>query len=46
MLIGLYVLTSGNHRGICANIYNPQNHKNYQNERIDDYNYTKEPFFL
>ncbi|XVE92787.1 hypothetical protein REPUB_Repub01dG0130500 [Reevesia pubescens] len=23
MLIGLYVLTSGNHRGICANRYNP-----------------------
>nr|YP_009570181.1 RNA polymerase beta subunit [Pisonia aculeata]QBC69099.1 RNA polymerase beta subunit [Pisonia aculeata] len=44
MLIGLYVLTSGNRRGICANRYN---HKNYQNERIDDnnYKYTKEPFF-
>nr|WNG72104.1 RNA polymerase beta' subunit [Mammillaria elongata] len=47
MLIGLYVLTSGNRRGICANRYNPRNHKNYQNERIDDnnYKYTKEPFF-
>nr|QTI91256.1 RNA polymerase beta' subunit [Leuchtenbergia principis] len=47
MLIGLYVLTSGNRRGICANRYNPRNHKNYQNERIDDNNfkYTKEPFF-
>nr|QFG71219.1 RNA polymerase subunit beta' [Mammillaria zephyranthoides] len=47
MLIGLYVLTSGNRRGICANRYNPRNHKNYQNERIDDHNYkyTKEPFF-
>uniref|UniRef100_UPI0030E3FED5 RNA polymerase beta' subunit n=1 Tax=Nopalea cochenillifera TaxID=338184 RepID=UPI0030E3FED5 len=48
MLIGLYVLTSGNRRGICANRYNPWNHKNYQNERIDDnnYKYTKEPFFV
>lgn len=47
MLIGLYVLTSGNRRGICANRYNPRNHKNYQNERIDDnnYKYTKEPLF-
>nr|YP_010392646.1 RNA polymerase beta' subunit [Reevesia orbicularifolia]UPX87657.1 RNA polymerase beta' subunit [Reevesia orbicularifolia] len=47
MLIGLYVLTSGNRRGICANRYNPWNRKNYQNERIDDnnYKYTKEPFF-
>nr|YP_010926827.1 RNA polymerase beta' subunit [Melocactus glaucescens]WKK45432.1 RNA polymerase beta' subunit [Melocactus glaucescens] len=47
MLIGLYLLTSGNRRGICANRYNPRNHKNYQNERIDDnnYKYTKEPFF-
>jgi DNA-directed RNA polymerase subunit beta' len=47
MLIGLYVLTSGNRRGICANRYNPWNYKNYQNERIDDnnYKYTKEPFF-
>nr|UTM05943.1 RNA polymerase beta subunit [Bougainvillea stipitata var. grisebachiana] len=44
MLIGLYVLTSGNRRGICANRYN---HKNYQNERINNnnYKYTKEPFF-
>nr|YP_010166109.1 RNA polymerase beta' subunit [Rhipsalis teres]QRV60082.1 RNA polymerase beta' subunit [Rhipsalis teres] len=47
MLMGLYVLTSRNRRGICANRYNPRNHKNYQNERIDDnnYKYTKEPFF-
>nr|YP_010365456.1 RNA polymerase beta [Pereskia aculeata]UOU85401.1 RNA polymerase beta [Pereskia aculeata]WRH31663.1 RNA polymerase beta' subunit [Pereskia aculeata] len=47
MLIGLYVLTSGNRRGICATRYNPWNHKNYQNERIDDnnYKYKKEPFF-
>uniref|UniRef100_A0AAU7LJW7 DNA-directed RNA polymerase subunit beta' n=1 Tax=Alternanthera denticulata TaxID=527697 RepID=A0AAU7LJW7_9CARY len=47
MLIGLYILTSGHYRGICANRYNPRNHKTYQNERIDDnnYTYTKEPFF-
>ncbi|KAL6312169.1 hypothetical protein AAG906_021978 [Vitis piasezkii] len=49
MLIGLYVLTSGNRRGICANRYNPCNRRNYQNERIDDNNYRytkeKEPFF-
>ncbi|KAK8290116.1 hypothetical protein V6Z11_D07G236300 [Gossypium hirsutum] len=47
MLIGLYVLTSGNRRGICANRYNPWNRKSYQNERIDDNNYksTREPFF-
>jgi len=47
MLIGLYVLTSGSCRGLCANRYNPWNHKNYQNERIDNnnYKYTKEPFF-
>nr|WOZ13433.1 RNA polymerase beta' subunit [Rhodoleia championii] len=49
MLIGLYVLTSGNRRGICANRYNPCNRRNYQNERIDDNNYKytkeKEPFF-
>nr|YP_009760194.1 RNA polymerase beta' subunit [Syzygium aromaticum]QIQ56805.1 RNA polymerase beta' subunit [Syzygium aromaticum]UWI54672.1 RNA polymerase beta' subunit [Syzygium aromaticum] len=49
MLIGLYVLTSGNHRGICTNRYNPWNHRNYQNERTYDNNYKyrkkKEPFF-
>nr|UVF31954.1 RNA polymerase beta' subunit [Ricinus communis] len=47
MLIGLYVLTSRNRRGICANRYNPCNHRNYQNERIYDNNnqYTKESFF-
>nr|YP_010006368.1 RNA polymerase beta' subunit [Dilkea retusa]QNR05043.1 RNA polymerase beta' subunit [Dilkea retusa] len=47
MLIGLYVLTSGNHRGICANRYNPSNRQNSQNERIDDNRdkYMKEPFF-
>jgi DNA-directed RNA polymerase beta' subunit len=49
MLIGLYVLTSGNRRGICANRYNPCNRRNYQNKKMDDnsYKYTKEkePFF-
>nr|YP_010849865.1 RNA polymerase beta' subunit [Lobelia montana]ASA37117.1 RNA polymerase beta' subunit [Lobelia montana]WGH11156.1 RNA polymerase beta' subunit [Lobelia montana] len=49
MLIGLYVLTSGNRRGICVNRYNPWNRKNYPNERIANTNskYTKkkEPFF-
>nr|UVU30157.1 RNA polymerase beta' subunit [Aganope dinghuensis] len=49
MLIGLYVLTSGNRRGICSNRYNPCNCENSQNERIryNNYKYTKkkEPFF-
>nr|YP_009477376.1 RNA polymerase beta subunit [Tecomaria capensis]AVM81907.1 RNA polymerase beta subunit [Tecomaria capensis] len=47
MLIGLYVLTSGNHRGICVNRYNPWNRRNYQNQRSDNnnYKYMKEPFF-
>nr|YP_010129429.1 RNA polymerase beta' subunit [Periploca forrestii]QPZ48737.1 RNA polymerase beta' subunit [Periploca forrestii] len=47
MLMGLYVLTSGNHRGICVNRYNPGNRGNYQNQRSDNnhYDYTKEPFF-
>nr|ATG26889.1 RNA polymerase beta' subunit [Cyphia elata var. gerrardii] len=49
MLIGLYVLTSGNRRGICVNRYNPCNRRNYKNERIDNNNYKytkeKEPFF-
>nr|YP_009423433.1 RNA polymerase beta' subunit [Burmeistera cyclostigmata]AQS81773.1 RNA polymerase beta' subunit [Burmeistera cyclostigmata] len=49
MLIGLYVLTSGNRRGICVNRYNPWNRINYPNERIANTNskYTKkkEPFF-
>nr|YP_011012795.1 RNA polymerase beta' subunit [Phlomoides nuda]WPW63201.1 RNA polymerase beta' subunit [Phlomoides nuda] len=47
MLIGLYVLTSGNRQGICINRYNPWNRKNYQNKRSDNnkYKYTKEPFF-
>nr|QOD40512.1 RNA polymerase beta' subunit [Phryma leptostachya subsp. asiatica] len=47
MLIGLYVLTSGNRRGICVNRYNPQNRRNYQNKnkRSDNNKYTQEPFF-
>nr|WOC92353.1 RNA polymerase beta' subunit [Utricularia volubilis] len=47
MLIGLYVLTSGNRRGICVNRYNPWNRINYKNPRSDNNNYkdTKEPFF-
>nr|YP_009338930.1 RNA polymerase beta [Pelargonium endlicherianum]API84887.1 RNA polymerase beta [Pelargonium endlicherianum]ARU80406.1 RpoC1 [Pelargonium endlicherianum] len=39
MLIGLYTLTSGNRRGICANRYNLWNRRNCQNERIDDKHY-------
>ncbi|KAJ4835938.1 DNA-directed RNA polymerase subunit beta', partial [Turnera subulata] len=47
MLIGLYVLTSGNRQGICANRYNPSNRRNFQNERIGDNRAKsmKEPFF-
>nr|QJD22371.1 RNA polymerase beta' subunit [Euphorbia smithii] len=47
ILMGLYVLTSGNRRGIWENRYNPCNRRNYQNERIADNNEknTKEPFF-
>nr|YP_011001292.1 RNA polymerase beta' subunit [Jasminum auriculatum]WPN86388.1 RNA polymerase beta' subunit [Jasminum auriculatum] len=47
MLIGLYVLTSGNRRGICVNRYNPWNHRNYENQRSknNNYRYTKEPLF-
>nr|QFQ38552.1 RNA polymerase beta' subunit [Sonerila plagiocardia] len=49
MLIGLYVLTVGNRRGICRNRYNPWNRRKYQNERINDDNHQskkqKEPFF-
>uniref|UniRef100_UPI0031F42F05 RNA polymerase beta' subunit n=1 Tax=Platylobium triangulare TaxID=1560081 RepID=UPI0031F42F05 len=41
MLIGLYVLTSGNRRGICANRYNPSNRRNFKNERThNNNNYT------
>nr|YP_010457165.1 RNA polymerase beta' subunit [Celastrus stylosus]YP_010490206.1 RNA polymerase beta' subunit [Celastrus kusanoi]UUA68350.1 RNA polymerase beta' subunit [Celastrus stylosus]UWM12575.1 RNA polymerase beta' subunit [Celastrus kusanoi] len=39
MLIGLYVLTNGDLRGICANRYNPCNRRNFQNERIPYNNY-------
>nr|YP_010489694.1 RNA polymerase beta' subunit [Koenigia cyanandra]UWM11249.1 RNA polymerase beta' subunit [Koenigia cyanandra]UWM11334.1 RNA polymerase beta' subunit [Koenigia cyanandra] len=47
MLIGLYVLTSGNRRGIYANRYNPWSRRNFKNEKLNDNNsnYTKEPFF-
>jgi len=49
MLIGLYVLTSGNRRGICANRYNPFNCRNSKNEKISKnhskYMKKKEPFF-
>nr|UDZ61146.1 RNA polymerase beta subunit [Hydrocleys nymphoides]UDZ61147.1 RNA polymerase beta subunit [Hydrocleys nymphoides] len=47
MLIGLYVLTIGNRRGICANRYNTWNFGNDQNEIVDknNYRYTKEPYF-
>nr|YP_010420183.1 RNA polymerase beta' subunit [Nanocnide lobata]USG53651.1 RNA polymerase beta' subunit [Nanocnide lobata]USG53734.1 RNA polymerase beta' subunit [Nanocnide lobata] len=40
MLIGLYVLTSGNRRGICRTRYNSCNHRKrqYQNTRIDETN--------
>lgn len=50
MLIGLYILTSGNRRGISAYRYSPRNSRNWKNEEIHDNNnkkYTKnkEPFF-
>nr|AHA12830.1 RNA polymerase beta [Maranta leuconeura] len=53
MLIGLYLLTIGNRRGICANRYNPYSCGNYQNKTVEndnnnnDYRYTKqkEPYF-
>nr|YP_010531939.1 RNA polymerase beta' subunit [Copernicia alba]YP_010885102.1 RNA polymerase beta' subunit [Copernicia prunifera]UXX42765.1 RNA polymerase beta' subunit [Copernicia alba]WCS41097.1 RNA polymerase beta' subunit [Copernicia alba]WCS41182.1 RNA polymerase beta' subunit [Copernicia prunifera] len=43
MLIGLYVLTIRNRRGICANRHNTYNRGNYQNNTVDnnDYKYTK-----
>uniref|UniRef100_A0A151UEH4 DNA-directed RNA polymerase n=1 Tax=Cajanus cajan TaxID=3821 RepID=A0A151UEH4_CAJCA len=43
MLIGLYILTSGNRRGIYSNRYNPRNCRNFKNERIrnNNYKYTK-----
>nr|UDZ61136.1 RNA polymerase beta subunit [Stratiotes aloides] len=49
MLIGLYVLTIGNRRGIRANRYNTCNCVNYQNKIVDNNNYKytkeKEPYF-
>nr|YP_009925286.1 RNA polymerase beta' subunit [Lomatogoniopsis alpina]QNH70450.1 RNA polymerase beta' subunit [Lomatogoniopsis alpina] len=47
MLMGLYVLTSENRRGICINRYSPGNHIKYQTKRSDNnsYEYMKEPFF-
>nr|QYK18805.1 RNA polymerase beta' subunit [Pabstiella mirabilis] len=49
MLIGLYVLTIGNPRGICANRYNKYNSNciNSKNETVykNDLKYTKEPYF-
>ena len=52
MLIGLYVLTSGNRRGICSNRYNCFNCRNSQNEKMSNNNFKnlkymkkKEPFF-
>nr|QGW36530.1 RNA polymerase beta' subunit [Thrixspermum tsii] len=46
MLIGLYVLTIGNPRGICANRYNQSNSncRNYKKE-TNDFKYTKELYF-
>nr|YP_010468163.1 RNA polymerase beta' subunit [Urtica membranacea]UVF31103.1 RNA polymerase beta' subunit [Urtica membranacea] len=48
MLIGLYVLTSGNRLGICVNRYNPYNQRKrqYKNKRIHHNNkkYTKNFF--
>nr|AEX10172.1 RNA polymerase beta [California macrophylla]AKF43431.1 RNA polymerase beta' subunit [California macrophylla] len=49
MLIGLYILTSGNRRSLCVNRYNLWNRRNCQTERIDDNNSRymkgKEPLF-
>nr|YP_010536149.1 RNA polymerase beta' subunit [Cryptochilus roseus]UYC28189.1 RNA polymerase beta' subunit [Cryptochilus roseus] len=49
MLIGLYVLTIGNPRGICANRYNQSNSncRHYKKETVykNDFKYTKEPYF-
>nr|QYH46345.1 RNA polymerase beta' subunit [Ottelia sp. hch72] len=49
MLIGLYVLTIGNRRGIRTNRYNTWNCRNYQNKIVDNNNYKytkeKEPYF-
>nr|YP_011028170.1 RNA polymerase beta' subunit [Epidendrum porpax]WNS59581.1 RNA polymerase beta' subunit [Epidendrum porpax] len=49
MLIGLYVLTIGNPRGICANRYNQYNSNciNFKKKTVskNDFKYTKEPYF-
>nr|QUS64225.1 RNA polymerase beta' subunit [Bulbophyllum menghaiense] len=49
MLIGLYVLTIGNPRGICANRYNQYNSncRNSKKETVykNNFKYTKEPYF-
>nr|BCZ50103.1 DNA-directed RNA polymerase beta' chain [Bulbophyllum kwangtungense] len=49
ILIGLYVLTIGNPRGICANRYNQYNSncRNSKKETVykNDFKYTKEPYF-
>ncbi|YP_899398.1 RNA polymerase beta subunit (chloroplast) [Sorghum bicolor] len=50
MLIGLYVLTIGNRRGICANRYNscgnsPNKKINYNNNNYYKYTKDKEPHF-
>nr|BCG62114.1 DNA-directed RNA polymerase beta' chain [Bulbophyllum pectinatum] len=49
MLIGLYVLTIGNPRGICANRYNQYNSncRNSKKETVykNEFKYTKEPYF-
>nr|YP_010882658.1 RNA polymerase beta' subunit [Androsace filiformis]WIF27241.1 RNA polymerase beta' subunit [Androsace filiformis] len=49
MLMGLYILTSGNREGISVNRYNPYNCRNYKTERIYDTNWkytkAKEPLF-
>nr|BDY11416.1 RNA polymerase beta' subunit [Lysimachia monelli] len=44
MLMGLYILTSGNRQGISINRYNPYNRRNYKTERIyeNNWKYTKE----
>jgi DNA-directed RNA polymerase subunit beta' len=43
MLIGLYVLTIGNHRGICANRYNSC--INYPKQKVNYNMKDKEPHF-
>nr|YP_010891615.1 RNA polymerase beta' subunit [Eulophia guineensis]WJM74519.1 RNA polymerase beta' subunit [Eulophia guineensis] len=47
MLIGLYVLTIGNPRGICANRYNQSNYNCRKKETVykNDFKYKKEPYF-